>query len=275
MTSAFSVLRTHDLHSYFRGAVSMCVAPKLGLVIIAGRFRFLGNQSYLSVRCLRDGAILREVPIDEGFGSVCLGPDGESVLVACTARHFLSQIRIGDCSPVRKIGRGVLFAPHFVDCNAAVIVVSEECSDRINVINAQTAVVMWHFERSGGEGPLRGLRLLPFGRGMVATRARTLSVFNLRGDLLRSMNCGSVSPADVALFNDHVLMTSNGFHVFELVGSRPHKVFDGSISGERACLSTLAVASPSEVVVLDRFNKCYHVLRDLTLVVQWMCVAMW
>ncbi len=61
------------------------------------------------------------------------------MLVAEANNNRVQQVRIVDGSWVRFVGEGVLAGPQYVDCNADVIAVSEECH-RINVLSAKPVV---------------------------------------------------------------------------------------------------------------------------------------
>jgi DNA-binding beta-propeller fold protein YncE len=138
-------------------------------------------------------------------GGLSVSPDGDSVLVAEANNNRVQQVRIVDGSWVRFVGEGVLAGPQYVDCNADVIAVSEECH-RISVLSWADGSVRAQFGRIGsGRGQLNGpsgARLLADGSGLVVADqgSHRLCVFTLSGEFVAAVGGyeqGLISPYDV------------------------------------------------------------------------------
>ncbi len=111
----------------------VCVSLKHGLVIVSDYIFFR-----LHVRSLADGTFVRTIgsfgrgkgQFNFGHGNLCVGPEGDSVLVADKLNHRVQEVRVvgtEDTSRfIRFVGEAVLCRPQFVDCNADFIVVSEK-----------------------------------------------------------------------------------------------------------------------------------------------------
>lgn len=183
---------------------SICVAVKHGLVIASDY-----ENMQLRVYSLVYGTLMRTIGSKgEGrgefmfsSGGLCVSADGESVLVAEMQNGRVQQVRISDGSWMRFIGR--LWDPQFVDCNDAVIVVSEECNNRINVFSWRDGGLMAQFGTEGtnpGELDMpRGIRLLGDGNILVADCYNNrLCVFSLSGEFVGAWKAHCVSgPFDV------------------------------------------------------------------------------
>jgi sugar lactone lactonase YvrE len=109
---------------------------------------------------LADGSLVRKIggagsgkgQFNLFLGGLCVSPDGDSVLVAEYWNKRVQQVRIVDGSWVRFVGEGLLGEPEYVDCNADVIVVSEEGLHRISVLSWADGSVRAQFG-SDGSGP--------------------------------------------------------------------------------------------------------------------------
>jgi hypothetical protein len=185
----------------------LCVSFKHGLVIVSGHFDRLHMYS------LTDGSLVRRVghwgsgkgQFKFGFGGLCVGPGGDSVLVAESGNDRVQEVRVVDGSWVRFLGEGVLREPQFVDCNADVIAVSENCH-RISVLSWADGSVRAQFG-SYGSGPGRlygphGVRLLGDGSEVVVADQgnNRLCVFRLNGEFVQSLGSreqGLNGPIDV------------------------------------------------------------------------------
>jgi hypothetical protein len=138
-------------------------------------------------------------------GGLCVSPDGDSVLVADTYNRRVQEVRIVDGSWVRFVREGVLNKPEFVDCNADIIAVSEDCH-RITVLSWADGGVR---AQVGGEGSgpgqlkyLKCVRLLSDGSGMVVADCcnNRLCMFSLRGEFVAVVGSGEqglTNPCDV------------------------------------------------------------------------------
>jgi DNA-binding beta-propeller fold protein YncE len=209
--------------------LGMCVAVKHGLVIVSDS----STWGALHMHSLADGSLVRRVgskgsgreQFNFDCGGLCVSPDGDSVLVAESGNNRVQQVRIVDGSWVRFIGEGVLKEPQFVDCNADVIAVSEDCH-RISVLSWADGSVRAQFgSRGSGPGQLNwpcGVRLLADGRGLVVADKENhrLCVFTLSGEFVATvgsrqqglslpydvLECASDGSFIVASFSSHKLV---------------------------------------------------------------------
>ncbi len=192
----------------------VCVALKHGLVIVSAKPDPSSGGSELHMHSLVDGSLVRRIgskgsgkgQFSFDGGGLCVSPDGDSVLVAEQSNNRVQQVRIVDGSWVRFVGEGVLDKPHFVDCDADVIVVSEIGLHRISVLSWADGSVRAQFgSRGDGQGQLRcplGVRLLADGRGLVVADRdnHRLCVFTLRGEFAAAVGSweqGLNAPRDV------------------------------------------------------------------------------
>ena len=105
----------------------MCVSLRHGVVIVPCE-RDMTLEQY----SLADGALVRTVggpgdgpgAFDFGWGGVCI-THRDTVLVAETPNRRVQEVRVVDGGHVRFVGDSVLALPITVDCNDAVVVVSE------------------------------------------------------------------------------------------------------------------------------------------------------
>jgi DNA-binding beta-propeller fold protein YncE len=186
----------------------ICVALKHGLIIVSDN-----ETKQLHMHSLVDGSLVRRVgstgsgkgQFDVSYGGLCVSPDGDGVLVAEYHTNRVQQVRIVEGSRVRFVGEGVLRMPEFVDCNAAVIAVSEACH-RISVLSWADGSVRAQFGSDGrGLGQLnypRGVRLLADGSGLVVADScnSRLCVFRLSGVFVAAVGSreqGLNFPSDV------------------------------------------------------------------------------
>ncbi len=193
--------------------IGMCVAPKHGLVIVSEIPGISRGGSRLHMYSLADGSLVRTIGSEGSgrgqfkfvLGGLCVSPDGDSVLVAEHDNDRVQQVRIVDGSWVRFVGKGVLTEPGFVDCNAAVIAVSEGCH-RISVLSWADGSVRAQCGRYGrGPGQLDwpwGIRLLADGSGLVVADHgnNRLCVFALSGEFVAAVGSekqGLKGPCDV------------------------------------------------------------------------------
>jgi hypothetical protein len=191
--------------------VGMCVALKHGLVIVSDSSTW--DTRALHMHSLADGSLVRRIgsagsgegQFSFNYGGLCVSPDGDSVLVAECYNNRVQQVRIVDGSWVRFVGEGVLREPQYVDCNADVIAVSENCH-RISVLSWADGSVRAQLG-SGGSGPGQlfypcGVRLLADGSGVVVADCynHRLCVFALRGEFVAAVGSeeqGLNNPYDV------------------------------------------------------------------------------
>ncbi len=186
----------------------MCVSLKHGLVIVSGgdtlHLYSLATGAPLTLTVVKKGLFSDKTVVEnKTFGSngsdkgqfnfscggLCVSPDGDSVLVAECFNNRVQEVRIVDGSWVRFVGEGVLNRPQFVDCNAAVIAVSEGCH-RISVLFWADGSVVAQFGSKGkGPGQLdfpRGVRLLADDNRVVVAdyNNQRLCVFWLSGEFV-------------------------------------------------------------------------------------------
>jgi DNA-binding beta-propeller fold protein YncE len=153
---------------------------------------------------LIDGTMIRSIgsygkgkgQFDFYFGGLCMGPDGDSVLVADTYNNRVQEVRIADGSWVRFVGDGMPDKPEFVDCNADVIVVSGSDNYNISVLSWADGNVLARFSSEGcGPGQLaypRGVRLLADSSKVVVVDCWNdrLCVFTLHGEFVSVVGSG-------------------------------------------------------------------------------------
>jgi DNA-binding beta-propeller fold protein YncE len=194
MGTTLSVQRSYRCAGFDAHGYGMCVTPKHELIIIA-------DSMQLHMHSLADGSLLRSIGVrgrgkgqfDFGYGGLCLSPDGDSVLVAESKNSRVQQVRIADGSWVRFVGEGVLQHPQFVDCNGAVIAVSEWGRHGISVLSWADGSVRARLGSYGsGSGQLSwpsGVRLLADGSGLVVAdyANHRLCVFTLSGGFVAAV----------------------------------------------------------------------------------------
>jgi hypothetical protein len=194
MDAALSTRRTIPC----RCKIGMCATLQYGLVIVSD---WQTNQ--LDMYSLIDGTLVKQVggkgrgrsEFHHGQG-LCLGPCGDSVLVAEFYNSRVQEVRIADGSWVRFIGVGQLHKPQQVDCNADVIVVSETW-DHISVLSWAGGRLLARIG-NWGSGPSRlkcplGVRLLATGNEVLIADCSNhrLCVFRLSGEFVAAVGCSS------------------------------------------------------------------------------------
>jgi DNA-binding beta-propeller fold protein YncE len=191
MGTTLSVQRSYS----FSVGYGICVALKHGVIIVSDH-----GTKQLHMHSLADGSLLRTIggrgrgkgQFDFGYGGLCVSPDGDSVLVAEWGNNRVQQVRVVDGSWVRFVGKGVLMGPECVDCNGAVIAVSEN-RDGISVFSWADGSVRARFGSYGsGPGQLiwpTGVRLLPDGSGLVVAdySNHRLCVFTQSGEFVQTV----------------------------------------------------------------------------------------
>jgi hypothetical protein len=186
----------------------MCVAVPHGLVVVSDF-----NTHKLHVYSLIDGSLIRSIgsrgsgkgQFSLYYGGLCVGPDGDSVLVAESHNNRVQEVRIVNGSWVRFVGGGVLYRPEFVDCNADVIVVSHDWHCISVLLWADSSVLARFGSMGSGPGQLlwpRGVRLLDDGSGVVVAdySNHRLCVFTLSGEFVAAVGSweqGLCHPHDV------------------------------------------------------------------------------
>jgi hypothetical protein len=271
-----------------RSGICLCVSLKHGLVIMSD---FVGsNEHVLSMYSLVDGSLVRSVGSrgrDKGqfnwrFGGLCVSPDGDSVLVAESINNRVQQVLIVDGSWVRFIAEGVLYKPHFVDCNADFIVVSQNYS-RISVLSWADGSVRAQFgSEENGSGQLyspRGVRLLADGSGIVVadTLNSRLCVFALSGEFVAAVGSkeqGVTRPFDV------LECTSDGSFIVANVGGDCQMVklsragikleTFGDVGRGFFLPASLAALPGGGFVVRDLEEEGFRVFRGLDLRKAWI-----
>ncbi len=272
----------------------MCVSLKHGLVIVSD-----SDTKQLHLHSLEDGSLVRSIgSYGRGWaqfrfqdGGLCVGPDGDSVLVADAYNNRVQEVRIvgtEDTSRcLRFIGMGVLCRPQFVDCNADFIVVSEECH-RVSVLSWHAGDLISQFGSFGdGPGQLKfplGIRLLGDGSGVVVADYGNdrLGVFGLTGGFVQTLGSSAQGlkwPYDVmecsggfVIANygrDNVATVSRSGAVVDVYGGTvvPGVEFNGP--------SALAALPGGGFIVRDYYRR-FQVLRGLGLRVEWItaCVSL-
>ena len=268
--------------------VGICVSQKHAVVIVSGI-----DDKQLHMHSLTDGSLVRSVGSrgsDKGqfnwrFGGLCVSPDGDSVLVAEAINDRVQQVLIVDGSWVRFIAEGVLYKPHFVDCDADFIVVSQNYS-RISVLLWADGSVRAQFgSEENGMGQLyspRGVRLLADGSGIVVadTLNSRLCVFALSGEFVAAVGNreqGVNRPFDV------LECTSDGSFIVANVGGdyQMVKLSRAGIKletfGDVGCgfffPATLAALPGGGFVVRDWDNECFQVFSGFELRKAWITVC--
>jgi hypothetical protein len=239
---------------------------------------------------LADGSLVRSVGRKGQFmfvwGGLFVGPDGDSVLVAEYYRDRVQQVRIVDGSWMRFIGEGVLNKPQCVDCNADVIVVSENC-DRISVLSWADGSLRAQFGSKGsGPGQLndpRGVRLLANGRGLVvADGGHRLCVFTLSGEFLEAVGsweqglCGPYDVLECASDGGFIVANRAAHNLIKLsrVGVKAGVYGkEGGGDGEFNLPATLAALPDGGLVVRDWYGKRFQVFHGLELRKAWITVC--
>jgi hypothetical protein len=255
----------------------------------------------LQLYSLADGSLIRTIDncgSDDGRTAVggraglCMSPDGDNVLVAVEYGHRVEQIRIAykPGSWVRFLGEGVLRFPQYVDCNSAVVVVSEE-KHRIRVLSWVDGSLRAQFGSKGsGPGQLfhpRGIRLLAHGGGVVAADSgnNRLCVFTLSGEFVTTVGSrqqGLNCPIDVLEFvaEDKFVVANygsasdNAHEVVEFSRDGAKFSFFGQ-KGEFHCIGALATLPNGGMVVMKCIGTCFSVFRGHQLRRQWViaCVV--
>jgi hypothetical protein len=272
----------------------MCVAGKHGLVIVSNC-----TKMQLCMYSLADGSLVRSIggagsgkgQFDFFHGGLCVSPDGDSVLVAESRTNRVQQVLIVDGSWVRFVGEGVACNPHYVDCNADFIAVSESWFDRISVF-LWAEGTLWARFGSEGSGPGElylpgGIRLLIDGSGVVVADAGNdrLCVFGLSGEFVAIMGseeqvfghprdvleCASDGGFVVANVDTNELVKfSKDGSKFEILGK------EGQADGEFCGPSALAALPDGGLVVRESNGDRFQVFHGLELRKAWitMCVTL-
>ncbi len=204
----------------------MCVVVKHGLVIVSAKPDRSSGGFELHMHSLTDGSLVRSIgskgsgkgQFNFNCGGLCVSPDGDSVLLAECYNNRVQQVLM-DGSWVRFVGEGVLKSPQYVDCNADVIAVSEDCP-RISVLSWADGSVRAQFGSEGsGPGQLNdpcGVRLLADGSGVVLADCFNtwLCTFTLSGEFVAvvgSREQGLYLPYDVLeCASDGSFIVANG-----------------------------------------------------------------
>jgi DNA-binding beta-propeller fold protein YncE len=250
----------------------------------------------LHMYSLADGSRVRRVgnkgsgkgQFDFNCGGLCVSPDGDSVLVADYYNNRVQQVLIVDGSWVRFAGEGVLDRPQFVDCNAAVIAVSESPWHRISVLSWADGSMRTQFGTEGsGPGQLnwpRGVRLLADGSGIVVADGynHRLCVFTLSGEFVAAVGSreqGFNDPFDVVecASDGGFIVASWGHHNLIKLSRDGAKVEEygkrGSGNGEFNLPTALAALPDGGLVVGERDGARFQVFRGLELRKTWVTVC--
>jgi hypothetical protein len=265
----------------------ICVVVPHGLVVVSDH-----NANKLHMYSLINGTLIRSIGSKKdgkgqfrlGCGGLCVSPDGDSVLVAEYHNNCVQQVRIVDGSWVRFVGKGVLESPQYVDCNAAVIAVSE-WYHRISVLSWADGSVRAQFGSYGsGPGQLDrpcGVRLLADGSGVVVADLdnHRLCVFTLSGEFVTAVGSeeqGLSKPSDVLeCASDGSFIVAN-FHGDSFIKvSRNGVHFDvyckqGSGDGEFNHPTALAALPNDGCLVVDSGNRRVQYLARLHARLAWM-----
>jgi tripartite motif-containing protein 71 len=164
-----------------------------------------------------------------------------------------------------------------VDCNADVIVVSEDCH-RISVLSWADGSVLTQFGSEGsGPGLLkypRGVRVLADGSGLVVTDCwnNRLCVFTLTGALLRVMGCkeqGLNSPFDVLQCDSGGSFVVANFYAHNLL-IVSHEGVTSGVYGKEGCgdgefnwPSALAALPDGGLIVREDDGRRFQVFAAL------------
>ncbi len=293
MGTTLSLQRSHRL-SHSRSCIhvhGMCVAPNHGLIMVTDH-----DTMQLRMYSLADWSLVRTIGVRGSgreqfhfrWGGLCVSSDGDSVLVAEWGNHRVQQVRIVDGAWVRFVGEGVLEKPDFVDCNGAVIAVSEWACHRISVLSWADGRVRARFGSYGSvPGQLRfprGVRLLADGSGLAVADSwnHRLCVFTLNGGLVAaggSREQGMWYSCDVLeCVSDGGFIVAN-FYGKDLVKCSRHdaKIRAHGEKGDIAVQlpSALSLLPDGGIVVRD---KCgLSIVRDRLHRLQWIgvCVSAW
>jgi hypothetical protein len=238
--------------------VGMCAATKHGFLILSD------EDSKLHMHSLADGSLVRSIggkgsgkgQFSLGCGGLCMGLDGDSVLVADCWNNRVHQVHIVDGSWVRFVGKGVVHGPQFVDCNADVIVVTEICH-RISVLSEANGSLLARFGSLGSDsGQLTtpcGLRLLGDGETLVVVDSWNHRLCFLRWSggrliMLGSRQCGLLLPFDVLPCTLDDGMDIASFHTTDVI----HWSKDDVAKGMRGLNGTFHPEAGSPVALLAR-----------------------
>jgi DNA-binding beta-propeller fold protein YncE len=257
-------------------AFGMCVAIKHGLVIISA-----ASVMQLHMHSLADGSLVRIIgsrgsgkgQFNYNCGGLCVSPDGDSVLVAEQYNNRVQQLRIVDVAWERFVGKGALWAPQFLACNADVMVVTEQCQ-RVSVLSWADGAVLAQFG-SGGSGPgqlniPRGVCILTDGSGLVVADSNNhrLCMFRMNGEFVTTMGsrergmhypsdvleCGTDGSLVVVNCDDHNLVkVSREGAVVDVYGK------EGTGTGEFSWPSALAALPDGGMVVQEWRGKHFQV----------------
>ncbi len=282
MGTMWPLPRAHTLCAHGLG---MCVSLKHGLVIVTD-----DGTMQLHVHSLDDGSLVRTIgskgsgkgQFNFVCGGLCVSPDGDSVLVAEYYNDRVQEVNIMDSSWVRFVGEGVLRQPEFVDCNADVISVSEDCH-RLSVLSWLDGSLLAQFG-SYGTGP-PGVRLLVDGSGLVVADRlnHRLCVFKLNGEFVQAMGReeqGLSCPQDVLECNDGFIVANYWAHNLMKVSAAGEVVgvygTEGSGNGEFNGPSALAALPDGGLVVRECAGERFQVFHGLVLRVDWItaCVLL-
>jgi hypothetical protein len=173
----------------------MCVSLAHGVIIVSEFDTYGGHL--LHVYSLLDGSLVRTMGVKGSgkgefhydSGGLCVGPDGDSVLVAEKDNDRVQQVWIADGSWARFVGQGVLKKPQFVDCNTDAVVVSEDCL-RISVFSWADGSVRAQFGNDMAQLDYTfGIRLLADGSGFVVADYynHRVCVFTFGGELVATL----------------------------------------------------------------------------------------
>jgi hypothetical protein len=274
------------------GGSGVCVAAKHGLVVMSTDSKRSGCCQ-LRMYSLGDGSLVRSIgslgsgngQFNYGLGRLCVSPDGDSVLVAEEFNQRVQQVRIVDGSWVRFFGEGVLSRPEYVDCNAEVVVVSDNWHG-ITVLSwadnsLRGHIGSYHDGLLGCLDTPLGVRLLGDGSGVVVADAFSdrLCVFTLGCDFVAevgSFEQGLDGPHDVlecVLDGGFNVVNYMNAHVVKLSGSGIQVgVFNNG--GELAWPTAVAALPDGGMVMLDCDGTRCSIIRDRCHRLHWigLCV---
>ncbi len=289
MWSLSHILTTSCCHGF-----GMCVSLKHGLVIVSDN-----GRSYLHVYSLADGSLVRtigglnapdKVQFNFNCGGLSVSPDGDSVLVAEYFNDRVQEVKVvvAEGHFLRFVGVGLLRRPQYVDCNADVIAVSEDCH-RLSVLSWLDGSLLAQFGSEGsGPGQLkypRGVRLLADGSGLVVADYDNyrLCVFRLSGEFVRAVRHTKQSLSclrDVLECNDGFVVADSAAHNLSKVSAAGEVMGvygkKGSGDSEFNYPASLTALPGGGLVVLERIGKRFQVFHGLGLRVDWItaCVLL-